>query len=324
MNSSEQAMLALQAKLDTIAEVLRPGARVLYLDYPLHRNIGDLLINQGTEAFFRRHGIRVKRRYNLHDLPATLEGIAPEDVFVFHGGGNLGDLYPEHLDAMLEVMRQFPRHQVVQMPQTVFFASEQAREERCRVLRDHPNLTIYVRDRRSVEALAGCGVPRVHLMPDMAHQLYGELRRPPSTLVDKELYFFRRDPEGAAIPPEIAQHSAQAVDWDNCMRVHDRLACALLSRFVVRTRQLGRPVDVCRPWYRVRDNLVRSGVAMLSRPEVIYTNRLHAMLLGLLLGREVRWFDNSYGKLSAYAETWLSGVPSLRPAGSLDEEPARC
>ncbi len=54
---------------------------------------------------------------------------------------------------------------------------------------------------------------------------------------------------------------------------------------------------------------------MLSRPRVIYTNRLHAMLLGLLLGREVRWFDNSYGKLGAYAETWLANHPDLAPVG---------
>ncbi len=100
------------------------------------------------------------------------------------------------------------------------------------------------------------------------------------------------------------------------MRRGDRLACALLSRFVIRTRRMGYAVDVHRPWYRVRDNLVRSGVEMLSRPQTIYTNRLHAMLLGLLLGREVRWFDNSYGKLSAYVETWLAEAASLQPAAS--------
>ncbi len=315
MNEAQQAMLALEAKLDGIAEVLRPGSRVIYIDYPLHRNIGDLLINQGTEAFFSRHRIAVKRRYNLHDLPAVLRGVEPDDVFVFHGGGNLGDLYPEHLDAMAGVMRQFPRHQIVQMPQTVYFASDRAREQRCRLLKEHPALTVFVRDGRSLAALRECGVERVHLMPDMAHQLYSGLRADPAEPVDPALYFFRRDPEGAGIPEAIAGHAREGVDWDDCMRMSDRLACALLSRFVLRTRKLGRAADVAQPWYRVRDNLVRSGVAMLSRPRVIYTNRLHAMLLGLLLGRQVRWFDNSYGKLSGYAEAWLANHPDLGPVG---------
>ncbi len=248
MTEAQQAMHALEAKLDGIAEVLRPGSRVIYIDYPIHRNIGDLLINQGTEAFFERHRIAVKRRYNLHDLPTVLRDVDPGDVFVFHGGGNLGDLYPEHLDAMAGVIRQFPRNQVVQMPQTVYFANDQIREDRCRLFRTHPDLTLFVRDTRSLEALRKCGVERTHLMPDMAHQLYSGLRADPIEPVDPALYFFRRDPEGAGIPEAIAGHEGKGVDWDDGMRRGDRLACALLSRFVLRTRKLGRPVDVAPPW----------------------------------------------------------------------------
>ncbi len=307
------ALLALKRNLGGIARVLPPGSRVVYIDYPLHRNIGDLLIHQGTEEFFKLHGIEVKRRYNLYDLPDTLREIDKSDIFVFHGGGNLGDLYPEHLDAMVRVMRQFPSNPVVQMPQTVFFADDKQREARCRMLKTHENLTIFVRDSRSERALREFGVPRVHLMPDMAHQLYGQLRAIPEKPVNAELYFFRRDPEGASIPAEIARHAGEAVDWDDCMRRSDRLACAFLSRFVLRTKQLGRAVDVQKPWFRVRDNLVESGVELLSKPRVIYTNRLHAMLLGLLLEREVRWFDNSYGKLSNYVETWFADFPSVNP-----------
>ncbi len=320
MGETGNTLLSLQVTLDRIADVLRPGCRVIYIDYPLHRNIGDLLINQGTEAFFERHRISVKRRYNLHDLPGVLPDVAPDDVFVFHGGGNLGDLYPEHLDAMFGVMRQFPRHQVVQMPQTVFFADERVREERCRMLKERKNLTVFVRDTRSLRTLSECNVRDVHLMPDMAHQLYGRLLPEPETTVDPVLYFFRRDPEVGSVPDEIAGRRGQGVDWDDCMRRTDRLACALLSRFVLQTRRMGYSVDVQQPWYRVRDRLVRSGVEMLSKPEVIYTNRLHAMLLGLLLGRQVRWFDNNYGKLSAYVETWLGDMPGLSAVKTSDEE----
>jgi pyruvyl transferase EpsO len=45
--------------------------------------------------------------------------------------------------------------------------------------------------------------------------------------------------------------------------------------------------------------------------ERVETDRMHAMLLALMLGQEVTAFDNSYGKLSAYADTWLSGIDRL-------------
>jgi exopolysaccharide biosynthesis predicted pyruvyltransferase EpsI len=35
------------------------------------------------------------------------------------------------------------------------------------------------------------------------------------------------------------------------------------------------------------------------------------MILGLLLTREVCAFDNSYGKLSSYHDTWLEGMECL-------------
>jgi exopolysaccharide biosynthesis predicted pyruvyltransferase EpsI len=41
------------------------------------------------------------------------------------------------------------------------------------------------------------------------------------------------------------------------------------------------------------------------------TNRLHAIILGLLLDRSVIAFDNSYGKLSMYYQSWLTGMGSL-------------
>jgi exopolysaccharide biosynthesis predicted pyruvyltransferase EpsI len=65
-------------------------------------------------------------------------------------------------------------------------------------------------------------------------------------------------------------------------------------------------------WYRLRDRIVRCGIALLSHSDALATNRLHAMPLGLLLGIEVTAFDNFYGKLSSYASTWLKDVDNLQ------------
>lgn len=292
-------------------DVLDRRKRIIYIDYPLHRNIGDLLINLGTEKFFTDNGLTVKRRYNLYDLPKTIPDVQDNDMFLFHGGGNLGDLYPEHLDAVSSVVEQFPRHQVVQFPQTVYFSSDQQREQRAAMFRKHPNTTIFVRDLPSLKALQEAKIPNVILMPDMAHQLYGQLIANPRIPTEKELFFFRKDVEGGKIPAEIAAHNHEGVDWDDCIDLPDRLTCAACIRIVKLTKMLGHPVDIHKMWYPARDGMVKSGIHLLSKPALIYTNRLHTMLLGLLIGREVRWFDNNYGKLSGYVDTWLREVSTI-------------
>ena len=57
---------------------------------------------------------------------------------------------------------------------------------------------------------------------------------------------------------------------------------------------------------------VRRGVNFVAEYDVIYTTRLHVMVLGFLLGKKVYAFDNSYKKNSALYDTWLSDVPTIQ------------
>ena len=49
---------------------------------------------------------------------------------------------------------------------------------------------------------------------------------------------------------------------------------------------------------------IQYGASFINRYDVIYATRLHAAVLGLLLGKEVHIIDNSYGKISAFFSTW--------------------
>lgn len=62
------------------------------------------------------------------------------------------------------------------------------------------------------------------------------------------------------------------------------------------------------------------GVSVLSAGETIVTDRLHAMLIGLQMGRRVIAVDNNNHKLSAYASTWFTDLSlPLEFVGSLEE-----
>ena len=65
-------MTALSDKHQTIADLI--GNRSFhYVDYPVHGNIGDLLIMHGTLAFFRRYGLkpRISDRSLCRRRPST-------------------------------------------------------------------------------------------------------------------------------------------------------------------------------------------------------------------------------------------------------------
>ena len=50
----------------------------------------------------------------------------------------------------------------------------------------------------------------------------------------------------------------------------------------------------------------------LGAYKTIYTTRLHAAILGVLLGKKVVFMDNSYGKNRGFYETWLKDCNSVK------------
>ena len=53
----------------------------------------------------------------------------------------------------------------------------------------------------------------------------------------------------------------------------------------------------------------------LGAYKTIYTTRLHAAILGVLLGKKVVFMDNSYGKNRGFYETWLKDCDAVKMMG---------
>ncbi|SPU06146.1 polysaccharide pyruvyl transferase YvfF [Bacillus licheniformis] len=62
------SMDSLKHKLAEILDVIPRHSSVVYLDYPLYGNVGDLLIMKGTEAFFEAYGIKMRERWNAENF----------------------------------------------------------------------------------------------------------------------------------------------------------------------------------------------------------------------------------------------------------------
>ncbi len=304
--SQAALMAALGARHDALSGIVPPQAPIIYFDVPVHHNLGDLLIYAGTEALLARFGWHITHRFSVLDYRHFLDAVTDRHVLLLHGGGNMGDLWPGHEPMRQDLLRRF-RNKTVVLPQTIHFQDRAAAAACGAAYREHPDCTVLVRDavsRRVAEDWMGvtCAV-----MPDMAHALWWSgdpFGGGPSG--SGELCLRRTDKEAPGGVP-----ASEGIDWRDVLTIPDRVFRRLLVRAMTRNRDARVQRALTEAWRWQRDRLIARAAALFARHESIRSDRLHAALLGCLLGKDVSIIDNSYGKLSSYFDTWMPPLTSL-------------
>lgn len=293
-----------------VSKHVRPGQRVALVDVPTHSNVGDSAIWLGELAAFDALGVRPRYFANLDTFSAARlrERIGGGTVFL-HGGGNLGDLWPRHQRHREEVIRALPDNPIVQLPQSVEFSRAENRERARKVMREHPALTVLVRDHRSLGRVrAELDVP-AQICPDLAVCL-GPLARPkPSG--SRGLWLLREDREAAGheSPPE----GVARVDWlDEELNAATWVARRLKPR--LGQGRPGRPlteVALARAWRIAAARRVARGRRLLGQAPAVVTDRLHAHLLCLLMGIPHVVLPDRFGKIDAFLDSWTGGLDGV-------------
>jgi pyruvyl transferase EpsO len=314
-------------------ELLPPRARIIYFDHAVYGNVGDLLNSQATEAFLRDHGHRILARFCKQDYSIALDARFAEDaVFVFQGGGNFGDIFPEIHTMRRRVLDAHPERRAVIFPQTVFFTDRTTLLADAAATAAYPNLTICARDAGSRAVLEAHYRNRVALFPDLVHWLHGHFGEAHPT-PGHVLYFMRQDQaayrvdEAEPIPDDLP--AAQMLDWPQHLTAAERAMIGRADTAYRRAanvhRQKGDPVAWLRQrlrrryddaiWFRNRDRITRRAADLFLGSERVVTNRLHGLILAMICNRPVTIRETGYGKLSAYYETWLSGIEEIEIHG---------
>lgn len=304
-------MEALKASLAAIVKLIPPGAPLVYMDYPVLENVGDLLIMLGTEQFFRDYDLPIAYRasiFDFHRLPHHLR--RPDTVILSGGGGNLGDLYNLHQTFRERLIANHAANRIIHLPQSIHFSDRTRLAQCARVMRAHPDLHIFVRDEASHRLAREHFSDNVYLSPDMAHQLWPKFATAlGSAEEDGVLHLMRTDGERRAIPATLQDKRDHFLDWPDLLGPLDRLAVRLFVYAHRANGYLGNRMPVHRLWCAYANRLVDRALALYRTHASVVTSRLHGHILACLMAKPNQLIDNSYGKNSAYFRAWTQRIP---------------
>jgi len=302
-------MEALSLKLDECAALLEGD--VVYLDYPVHDNVGDMLIWMGAQELLKRNNISLLGLYSFKLGYLAHKTLSKCNTICLHGGGNFGDLYSYHQDFRESIIQRYPDKKIVIFPQSIHYRDEKKLDNTCKILRSHKNLHICLRDKNSYAILKNKDIPNLYFAPDTAHALWGTLPILPDEK-DSVLYLLRKDKEKAGLPQKIQALQEQSVDWVDLLKGTKKLTYQFglqLSR--VDGRLLGNMLPAYTIWNWEAKRLIQHAIDLFTPHETIVTNRLHAMILAALMEKKCEVYDNSYGKLFSYHDLWLSEIDNI-------------
>lgn len=293
-----------------IKEALTPLVTSDYwlLEVPYYTNVGDTLIWQGELDFLRELPYKRKGMSSYYtDIP---NNIGEDDVILMQGGGNFGDLYYDPQNYRMQIVKMYPNNKIIFLPQTVWFEHEENMKKCAEILSRHKNLAICARDKVSYEILKKNFSNEILLVPDMAFCIDMKRWRKPNET--KEVLLLKRDDkelkEYAELNRLVEHGDVTICDWlpftEECWQ----------KTWFRRTKKY---LPAMYDWYArnvFRPYLINSGIQLIGSRKEIYSTRLHAAILSILLGKaeDLTWFDNSYGKNSSFYETWLSDVDGIK------------
>lgn len=213
-------------------------------------------------------------------------------------------------------MEEYPENPIIVLPQSVYYEDPRICEADMALVNKHQNVTICVRDQASYDLLTAKLDNKVLLLPDMA--FLGDYTAS-NVKTGRTLFLKRSDKELANLdkimphlPKEYEEH-----DWptlENDYPIYRQSKAVRGIRKIL--RHLSKPLD--NKWedhfweHTILPFTIKTGVDFLNQYDTIYTTRLHTAILGMLLGKEIILFDNSYGKNSGFFETWLSDVDNIK------------
>ncbi len=286
------------------------GKDFCIIDTPCHGNLGDHAIAIAEYGF-------IESKLNAtacdfagldaeHYAKWLVKFISQKTVFLIHGGGFLGNLWPKAEYRLRGYLKAFANRKLIIMPQTVTFdmgttVGRAFFEDSKKAYEAHPDLTIFVREAQSYDFMRE-HMPKVKciLVPDIV------------TTFDYT-------------PPKCDKKGAVL-----CMRAdHEKVLSDDERRYIEDTvkEKLGVAelvysdnVKNCRISHKAREKEVVAQLDLFGSAQLVVTDRLHGMVFAALAGTPCIAFGNSNGKVKMVYE-WIKGLPYVKFLNDMSDLP---
>lgn len=313
-----QVIADLQNKARSVLDDIIPSnAHVILLDYPHHPNVGDSLIWLGEIAYLKSRGLKPSyisdyKNYNLNQIKKIIN---KNSILLIHGGGNFGTLWPHLHNFKLQVLRDFTQLPIIQLAQTIYFEDAHSAAETAEVIKNHGNFTLLVRSHESLAIAQQYFTSSNILCPDMAFFIGST---PTKTLPTVDCFVLSRTDTEKSLTASISaiefsnSATSQTADWLE-MSKKEQLIIRIEMHHLFRgffsfIDPNNRVLLVI--WNLLAKLRLERGISLLSRGNIVFTDRLHAHILSVLMNKPHVVVDNSYGKLGDFYRVWTSQYPS--------------
>lgn len=306
--SNTQSMQNIKKKLEGILEIIPVNSKVIYAEYPVYENIGDLLIMKGTEKFFKDNKIEVIEKYNYNDFPLDLK-ISNDIIIVMQGGGNFGDLYKEPQELRNKIVEKYPLNKIVLLPQTIEFKSMENEINTLELYNKHKDLHFFAREKRTYEKIKN-NIQNIYLFPDMAHQLWPLENLKPKIGNKKVLLISRTDGEKNIHEDLIIKNIKEnyyKTDWPEVVSNIEKIIIKVFVKVFKLNSKINNKllrVITSKLWDFYSSYLINKAIKLFNKHDNVVTSRLHGHILALLLNKNNTFINNSYGKNSEYYKAW--------------------
>ena len=281
---------------------LRAENCVCLLGTSTYNNLGDHLLSQNSFDFLKktfpnRIVIEIPTQIYKRYEKQLANIISRQTIICISAGGWMGNLWPEDELMMQRMLESFSNNKIYILPQTVYYDKSihnfknilqkaNLTYEKC------ADLTLFVREKNSYNtALTLLNIRQILLAPDMG--LYGKKKNSNSNNNGKlALLCFRDDRESSLKNNEenkihsILRSKGYSIDKFNTITKHNiSISKRLLQLTTLKNK--------------------------LSTSNIVFTDRLHGMILAATCGCKCIVFDNNNHKISGVYNTWLKNNPNI-------------
>ena len=285
---------AQRIQLQIYKELIGHYKKAILVGLSDNENKGDSAITTGEFEALKKLRIDVVYYCSIRSCgnfskAKTVVSNVTEPVVVLTSGGGDTCIWKIPCQRREKLVQAFPDREILVFPQSVKFDNIKAMKAHAAAMK-HPNITYLFRDHQSYNIFVDSGLfqyKKAVLCPDAAIQI--GMKQPPVEPTHDIVWLKRKDSESqySNMPKFPSNLSIIVEDWMDI--------------------KSPRGKDIKETAY----NKFMDGLKFLSRGKVIISDRLHAHILSVLLGKPNVMLDNSYKKVSSFHMTWTPSVDNV-------------